>query len=259
MHRECDVCKAVCRQTFLRSSYPEVRHVILDEAHNYQQPKRGTSWLHKARKIVRQRDRRHPGYLWIFTDEHQLNHNFNTGMPRKDLQKPEFRLKTVIRNSGEVFEHATRHLTRQGGSVEDHPMLGHNFMGEKVSVKPYSSSSTSQLQVLNKTLEELIKEGYGPRDIAVLFSKGDCIPDRRFAGPAYCSAAGNGSDKLVVSTVRKYSGLERPVVVLVDLECSIPEGCNMRAFQYCAQTRAMVKLVIIRCELCKEICRSQRQ
>ena len=256
MHRECDVCQAVCRQTFVWSAFPQVRHVILDEVHNYEQPKKGRSWFQKARQIVRQHDRRNPGYLWMFTDEHQRNHKFNTGMPPKHVQKPEFRLKTVIRNSGEIFEHAKMHLTLEGGSVQDHPTLGHNFMGEKVSFKSYGSSSTSQLQVLNETIEELIKDGYGPRDIAVLFSKSNCIPERSF-GQNCCSATENSSDKLVISTVRKYSGLERPVVVLVDLERSIPEGCNMRPFLYCAQTRAMVKLVVIRGQTCEKICKSQ--
>lgn len=68
--------------------------------------------------------------------------------------------------------------------------LGHYFRGERVSFKLYSSSSKSQLQVLIETLERLIKEGYGPRDIAVLFSKKDCIPDHSFGFP-YCSATEN--------------------------------------------------------------------
>ena len=67
----------------------------------------------------------------------------------------------------------------------------------------------------------------------MLFSKKDCIPDHSFG--SYCSATENSSDKLVVSTVRKYSGVERPVVVLVDIECSIPEGCSMHPLLYCAQ------------------------
>lgn len=74
---------------------------------------------------------------------------------------------------------------------------------------------------------------YGPRDVAVLFSKKDCIPDHSFGFP-YCSATENSSDKLVVSTVRKFSGLEKPVVVLVDIECCIPEGCSMHPLLYCA-------------------------
>ena len=51
----------------------------------------------------------------------------------------------------------------------------------------------------------------------MLFSKKDCIPDHSFGFP-YCSATENSSDKLVVRTVRKFSGLEKPVVVLVDIE-----------------------------------------
>ena len=98
---------------------------------------------------------------------------------------------------------------------------------KKSQVRHYTSKS--KLQVLYEIIGGLIDEGYELGDISVLFSKTDRIPDRSFGYP-YCSATGNSSDKVVVSTVRKYSGLERPVVVVVDLECSLPEGCIMRPF-----------------------------
>lgn len=262
MHREKKVCSAVCRQTFMRNQFPEVCHVIMDEAHHYEQPDpRQISWHQKGRQIVRQHDPENPGYLWIFTDEEQRNHSFRTGMPPEYLQWPEFRFKFVIRNSGAIFKYTLRPLGQQGSKVKDDLFIGHDFEGEKVAVRHYTSSKESQSDVLTKTVGALLREGYRPRDLAVLFSKGDLIPSNLSFG-SDCpigTAKENSSYELVVSTVNKYSGLDRPVVVLVDLECSLPYRRILHSFQYSAQTRAMVKLVIIRCEVCKQIVSDQKK
>ncbi|XP_029214056.2 schlafen family member 5-like [Acropora millepora] len=253
--RNAHVCNAVCRQTFMQHQFPEARHVIMDEAHDYEQPDPEQSWYEKAKGIVEQPDPDKSGYLWFFTDEEQRDHNFRTGMPPEDMQQPEFRLKCVIRNSGTIFKYTLKHLGQQGGIINDDLFLGHDFEGENVATRYYTSSKQSQSDVLTKTVRGLLDEGYRPRDLAVLFSKGDLIPNNLSFG-SDCrigTAKENSSCELVVSAVKKYSGLDRPVVVLVDLECTLPYGRILHSFQYSAQTRAMVKLVIIRCESCRKI------
>lgn len=260
MYRNADVCNAVCRQTFMQHQFPEARHVIMDEAHNYEQPDPSQSWYDKAKGLVEQHDPDKPGYLWIFTDEEQRDHLFRTGMPPENKQHPEFRLKRVIRNSGKIFEYTLKRRGQQGGIINDDLFLGHDFEGENVAFRHYSSSKQSQSDVLTKTVRGLLDEGYRPRDIAVLFSKGDVIPTNLSFG-FHCpigTAKENSSCKLVVSTVNKYSGLDRPVVVLVDLECTLPRRRILHSFQYSAQTRAMVKLVIIRCEICRKKVKDQK-
>ena len=238
----------------MQNQFREARHVIMDEAHNYEQPDPKQGWYEKGREIVRRHDPENPGYLWIFTDEEQRDHCFRTGMPHEDRQQPEFRLKCVIRNSGKIFKYTLKRFGQQGGIIKDDLFLGHDFEGENVAFRQYTSSKQSQLDVLTKTVRDLLNEGYRPRDLAVLFSKSDVIPNNLSFGSSCLigTARENSSDKLIVSTVNKYSGLDRPVVVLVDLECSLPYGRILRSFQYSAQTRAMVKLVIIRCEICKK-------
>lgn len=238
----------------MQDKFPEARHVIMDEAHNYRQPDPRQSWHQKGRQIVRQHDWENPGYLWIFTDEEQRDHSFRTGMPPENMQQPEFRLKFVIRNSGKIFRYTLKRRGQQGSKIKDDLFIGHDFEGEKVSLRHYISTKESQLAVLTETVSGLLHEGYRPRDLAVLFSKGDLIPSNLSFG-SDCrigTAKENSSCELVVSSVNKYSGLDRPVVVLVDLECSLPYKRILHSFQYSAQTRAMVKLVIIRCENCKE-------
>lgn len=251
--REANVCHAVCRETFMNDSFPKVRHLIMDEVHNYRAPNPWESWYSKARETVLQHDPRDPGYLWIFLDKYQTNHVFETGIPPTHLQQPEFVLETIIRNSRCIFNHATKQLSLLEGFSKDQLVLGHNFTGEKVTVVPYSSSEESQSEVLTRTIKKLYKEGYIDRDIAVLFSKSEEIP-REVLPFSFrtCTETENSLNMIVVSTVSKYSGLDRPVVILVDLLCSIPYGRVMPSFRYSAETRAMVKLVIIRCEVCQK-------
>lgn len=56
-------------------------------------------------------------------------------------------------------------------------------------------------------------------------------------------ATRNDADCLVVSTFHKYSGLKRPVVILVNVASDCPRrGKNA---MYCCATRAMVKLIVL--------------
>ena len=254
MHRNAKVCNAVCRQTFMQNEFPEVRHVVMDEAHNYEEPNPEESWYAKGKEIVRQHDAKNPGFLWIFMDERQLDHGFRTGMPAEHMQVPEFHLKAVIRNSGKIFKYTLKRLGHEGRGIKDNLFLGHDFDGEDVAFRQYTSGKQSQSDVVNKTVKDLLHQGYRHRDLAVLFSKTNAIPDDLSFGP-FCrivSAKENSSDDLVVSTVKKYSGLDRPVVILVDIECSVPYRRILPSFQYSAQTRAMIKLVIIRCQHCRK-------
>lgn len=234
-------------------SFPEARHVVMDEVHNYEQPDPRESWYQKAKQIVRQHDPDNPGYFWLFADKCQTDHTFRTGMPPEAQQQPSFRLTKVIRNSGKIFNYSNKYLPED--EVKSALVLGHDFQGETVKVVPYSKSTKSQSAVLNERFRALFREGYITGDIAVLFAKQGCISERllRELDVTTCTARNNSSNGVVVSTVNKYSGLERPVVILFDLECSIPYRRVRGRFLYSAVTRAMVKLIIIRCQHCRSV------
>ena len=127
--------------------------------------------------------------------------------------------------------------------------IGHDFDGDDVRTISYSRKETTKLDVLHTTLCQLLKEGYSKRDIAVLFLKSDKIPSKdklsaKLNDLSWSSAEDNDSENIVMSSVLKYSGLERPVVVLVNVHRNL-DGRNLNSFIYGAVTRAMVKLVII--------------
>lgn len=247
--RKTDLCKAICRVTFIYGDFPQTKHVILDEVHNFEQPRGTFSWYEKAKDLVRQHDPDRPGYLWCFIDLCQKSHSFPSGIPEETRQRPQLRLRKVIRNSTKIFKHAKKYLV--DNDSKDKVEIGHDFDGEDVKIISYSKNETTELDVLHTTLRELFKERYSERDISVLFLKKESIPSddmlsEKLNGLFWKSAKDNDSEEIVISSVLKYSGLERPVVVLVNVH----RGLSRRytdSFIYGAVTRAMVKLIIIWC------------
>lgn len=184
-----------------------------------------------------------PGSLWIFIDKNQVNHGYPTGIPDEIHQNPCFYLTKVIRNSKQISNCAKTYLSDNSARQIE---MGHDFDGEKPIFKRYSRGE--EMAALKEVLLSLFKEGYSERDIAILYSKEDCIPKRQdlcsqMRLPEVVDAEGNDSECLLVSTFRKYSGLERPVVILVNITASLPHRSSPTASIYCAITRAMVKVI----------------
>jgi len=228
----------------MTSYFPDVKHVIMDEVQNF--TAEDGDWLSEARELVRTDGRdEDPGYLWLFIDNSQLNHSY-VDVPKPSKQVPFFRLKKVIRNSKRIFDYSMQFIDEDKLKIE----LGHDFCGDEVQREKHSRGE-SQLICLNRVLTTLFNEGFSKGDVVVLYGQEDCIPnDRSFQklGLTIVTAEQNNSNYLVVSTFRKYSGLERPVVVTVDLDESLPYGSFPSRSMYCAVTRAMVKLVVIQPE-----------
>ncbi|KAJ7385312.1 platelet maturation [Desmophyllum pertusum] len=242
------ICRCVCRVTFMREDWPEVKHIIMDEVQGYRDEDRKwdeDNWLQKAKKVVRQHAIDDPGYLWLFIDNNQINHKYSTAIPFECQQVPAFRLKKVIRNSKRIVKFASKICLDQNAArgIE----MGHDFEGEEVMHRTYQGGETFQISALKKVIKSLCTEGYSKGDITLLYGKGDVIPQNLSLelNLPIVDAESNESDNLVVSTFRKYSGLERPIVILVNVEGSLPYGSNRNAI-YCCATRAMVKLIILK-------------
>ena len=268
--RREDVCHPVCRKAFMDpcESFSEIKHVIMDEVQSFRLE--DGDWLEKARKIVGQHletdvdryadvnpphvsepcvqeseDRQ--GSLTLFIDEEQCSHSFSTGLPPEKKRRPVFTLNKVIRNSKKIFDYSKRFLS--SNSRYD-PEIGHDFEGEKEAHLKYKPGK--QIDALKDVLQDLLKQGYQPGAIAILFEKEESIPDRlslpfQLNLPTIVGAEENHSGNVVVSTIRKYGGLDRPVSILVDLVASAGStfGYNKRGSLYSATTRGMVKLICL--------------
>ena len=231
----------------------EVKHVIMDEVHSFRdedRKKEEENWLQKGRRLVRQQSDGNgddPGYLWLFIDNRQIHHDFPTAIPPEKQQKPSFDLKKIIRNSKRIVDYASKKFLDKAALNEIE--MGHDFEGDEVSVEFYQKGN--EVSTLRKVIKSLRTEGYSDGDITILYGKQDSIPknlESKLKIEKVVEAEGNDSAHLVVSTFRKYSGLERPVVVLVNLikQESLPLGSHLHHAIYCSATRAMVKLVILK-------------
>ena len=258
--------------------FPKVKHVVLDEVQSFRME--NGDWLQKARRLVRQScsDPEHdsgfsstpesesqrgsaselesqsligsgsasqkPGYLWIFIDNEQVNHYFPSGIPRVSEQIPSFRLKKVIRNSTSIFNYAKTYLNENAACELE---IGHDFEGLKVDHRKYSRGN--QLKELKKVLQSLFREGYSKGELVILFDKEGSIPydsfEREMNLEKIVDAVDDHLPEVVVTSFRKYSGLDRPVVILVDMKASLKKAlkCNQTASMYCAVTRGMVRLI----------------
>ena len=252
------ICECRTRKAFMTRDFPDIKHVILDEVQAFRDE--DGDWLGKAKTLVRQHASHcdleaksdakccsggddDPGYLWGFIDRNQINHTFRTGIPGRFNQS--FRLKKVIRNSVNIFDFAKEFLN---DNARSRLSIGHDFDGEEVRVVSYQKGR--QTKTLIKELKSLFKENFSKREIAILFEKDASIPaeteleiSKQF--DVALDAKFNDSDCIVLSTFRKYSGLERPVVIAVDITATLTKYGLPKPSIYCAATRAMVKLVLL--------------
>ena len=252
----------------MQERFSQIRHVVLDEVHNFPE------------YSICQNDG--PGYLWCFMDKAQsFSKRLETGIPQRLPQK--FILRKVIRNSKRIFEHAEEFLDRrtwplpeskrvrvarelcegdpsmlpmsfflQNRKHDDHVRkrksvtIGHDFDGEQNEVE-YSKGE--RIACLIRVLGSLLKEGYSKGDIAVLCltkplegNELEQLQDFTLT----VNAERNDDDNIVLSTVREYGGLERPVVVIVG-ESFDHDNRDVwfNRVNYCAVTRGMVKLITL--------------
>jgi len=217
-----------------------------------------------------------PGYLWIFIGNEQRSQRclrYKTGFPRLYVQKPYCRLKKVIRNSKRIYHFSKKFLEERARKIE----IGHDFEGEKVdeiksvpeelegkeqdeilnsflAAMPYFPGD-KLLETLNEVLQSLLQKGYSEGEIAILFEDEGSIPESsillsQLNLEKIVNAEENHSQDVVGSSISKYSGLERPVVILVarqssDFHSFTSVLYEYLALRYCAVTRAMVKLIVL--------------
>ncbi|CAH3192572.1 unnamed protein product, partial [Porites evermanni] len=257
--RKLDICECRTRETFMKEAFPQIRHVILDEVQNFLAI--GGDWLEKARALSSICQSDGPGYLWCFMDKGQGISKSLSGIPERLPQS--FSLRKVIRNSKRIFNHANEFLDKRFWPLRKAVVetsshgcyltltrgvtIGHDFDGEQSEVE-YSEGE--RIARLIEVLESLLKEGYGKGDIAVL-----CLTEPLEGNELkqlqeftlIVNAERNDDDNIVLSTVREYGGLERPVVILFfDSFNSFGEIWPLNRVKYCAVTRGMVKLITLK-------------
>ncbi|XP_041370884.1 schlafen family member 13-like [Gigantopelta aegis] len=264
--RSFDLCQVISRRelmtdaqdpSILQSKYEDVRNVFVDEAQNFKD--RDGDWYSLANHLSNQKAENmstsSSGYFWVFMDYAQKVHKFKAGLPGL-IGKNNFMLSEISRNSKEIFEYASKFMqasdsktpaTQGNVCLTDVPKLGHDYStGKDVSIIKCSQSAVKD--TLIKVLEEFTSNGVKLQDMAILMGKkkdAETMHDMLITDLYKQDSTSTGkADVVTVDTVRRFSGLDRPVVIGLDPRIN-EEHADMDKFIVNLVTRAKDGLVII--------------
>lgn len=208
---------------------PELRFdaVVVDEGQDF-----SDEWLDALQLVLKHPD----DTFWLFYDDNQRLYSRRAetidGMPRAP-----FALRRNVRNPRPVFD---RLLPLIGDAIVT-PLGPQGRPVEEIRVD--RKSLPAKLSSLIRRLTE--DEQVDPDDIAVLVHApkraAEICPDRKFARVGTCRAEDEPLGRVCVDTVKRFKGLERKVIILVDpadVVASDEEG-------YVAISRATAHLVLL--------------
>lgn len=182
---------------------PEKRYdaIIVDEGQDFED-----EWLEGLEYCLKDSNN---GFFYIFYDDNQRIYNQNMSRLKK-LDIPSCALFQNVRNSKPIFTGSSAFY--QGGDIE---CLG----PDGFEIEWVEAEQQQRDRKLEKVLNTLITtEGFAKSEIAVLTGK-SYKEYKNFSVGKYefCRADDINSDYIVLDSIRRFKGLERQVVILIDL------------------------------------------
>ncbi|XP_072019967.1 schlafen family member 8-like [Amphiura filiformis] len=264
-------------------SLKNVKHIIFDEAQNYRLDDGSVfDWYGEANKLVSRNAVSifQRGLVWVFMDMSQKAHKFRSGLPRCNEQIPNMKvLYEVVRNPIEVFKTVrnTRMVTRsQAGLPVDDPELWeekdwlelykdnilpdskskvvHNVRGKvEQRIVPNLSPLVVAKEVLKVVKRSMVT--IEVKNMAVLCSTDDSVKEyesalREEAGSqlglkVVQDPLHQKQGCLLIESVRKFCGLDRAVVIIVELNVADPRNHCLRRLYAQAISRSMMNVYFI--------------
>ncbi|KAL6478743.1 hypothetical protein MHYP_G00121760 [Metynnis hypsauchen] len=253
--RKKSICLCETRASFMKTAvenFNSIKHIIVDEGQNFR-VEHG-DWYKKAESLMQGKH----GFFWIFVDYFQRTHTTEDGLPPLTSQETAC-LYEVVRNSKDVFDAMSdligriadkskcdeaKHLQNMRKNIK----LSHHFRGELVSLTKCKSVEKE----VAKIVKRLLQEGHAARDIAVLYSTTENVNERayRVTWEGLCVPFGTvgevDQNKVVLDTIRRFSGLERNIVIVVDPVVHPFQNEIELNFLLSAFSRARIRLYILR-------------
>ncbi|KAM6337948.1 schlafen family member 13-like isoform 2-T4 [Alca torda] len=223
-----NICQAVTRVAFLKGSFNDVKHIIIDEAQNFQDG--DGDWHEKALRLTSSADLPEPGFFWIFLDYLQTSHRFPTGLPEAKWHDPLESLTKVVRNARNIYSYLKENMetivTRSTLNIPKQRLT--ELLHRATCVHAVQGSREVRLKrdineiakYVAKHCHTYLKKGYSKKDIAILcYTEEEAIAFRgilasemRKSNISLRNAEEGPEEHAILDSVRRFSGLERSIV-----------------------------------------------
>ncbi|XP_046532260.1 schlafen family member 13-like [Equus quagga] len=250
------ICQAVTRKTFMKNNFKEIQHIIIDEAQNFHTE--DGDWYEKAKSIT-QREKGHPGILWIFLDYFQTSHLVDNGLPHFSVQYPREELTRVVRNADPIANYLQKVMQEiiknppfniPPGSLEM-PREAQWAQGVRGNLKIVVCLDLEQMVVqVAEKCRFFLRNGYSPKDIAVLFSKAsevekykDKFLKEMKKKVSEINDASILASHILLDSIRRFSGLER--IIVFGINPRVAEPAIFNNLLLCLASRAQKHLYIL--------------
>jgi len=181
--------------------------IVIDEGQDFQD-----GWLLALRLALRNSDR---GSFYVFFDDNQKIYTRDSGF-LAELPQPRYYLTRNLRNTKAIHNssrpwYSSPRVSRPAGPE-----------GEPVSWRPVAGPKELRAGVAATLSELLGTHKVDRRNIAVLTggvtAGHPLIEGGRLCDLPFVPADSNSSDSIVFDTVRRFKGLDRPVVIVIDAD-----------------------------------------
>ncbi|NWU85172.1 SLN13 protein, partial [Onychorhynchus coronatus] len=252
-------CQAVTRATFLKMSFPYVKHIVVDEAQNFRHDE--GDWYQHARSIVK----RSGGIFWVFADFFQTTYPCDWGLDFSKMYPQEW-LTKMVRNAkeichvmltlmGEILKTCTIDvLCEVLEKLLKQAEYNHSFPG---SFRKQKMTSGELAKYVAEQCKSYLEQGYPLRDIAILCSTQDAAKmfrielqpelekqlSKRRVRRALGAAEDIAKDVIVLDSIRRFSGLERTIVFVIHPYTPQQQLCDNLVL--CAVSRANAKVHLL--------------
>ncbi|KAM9370678.1 schlafen family member 11-like [Phaethornis superciliosus] len=252
------ICQSVTRVTFLARNFPEVKHIVVDEAQNFRSEE---NWHQRAQELVRKNN----GIFWVFMDFFQTTHPYDCGLNFSELYPQEW-LTKVVRNAKniynvmfglmeEILKECKICMPCEMEELFKQAECAHSLSGEYI--RKSSMETSEMVTYVARECNTYIKQGYSVKDIAILCSTESAASMfREVLEPelnrqvrkckvrlALGSAAQVSENVIVLDSIRRFSGLERRIVFCIH-PVPIQEEISLNLV-LCAASRAHTKFHLL--------------
>lgn len=167
-----DICRSVTHVAFLNGDFPEVKHIVVDEAQNFCPEE---NWHQCAQELVKKKS----GIFWVFLDFFQSTHPYGCGLKFSELYPQEW-LTKVVCNAKQIYnvmfnlmeeilqEHNTDMPYEVLEELFKQAECAHSLSGDYIIEK--NMGTFEMAEYVTRQCNSYIQQGYPIKDTAILCS-----------------------------------------------------------------------------------------